>query len=62
VNKAKYQQQNDDLRNKLAAYEELGSPQQISDKIETLELYKREFQAAAVEARATLSMIKKLLA
>lgn len=49
--KAEYQQQNDELRNKLAAYEALGSPEFIKEKLDV-----------ANEAINATTAIKKLLA
>lgn len=62
MTKEEYQKQNDEMRGKIAAYEELGTPEQIKQKIEQLEI---TYGHVANEARATsttLSMIKKLLA
>ncbi len=49
--KAEYQQTNDELRSKLAAYEALGSPEFIKEKLDVAE-----------DAINTNAMIRKLLA
>jgi hypothetical protein len=49
--KAEYQQTNDEMRTKIAAYEEIGTPEQVREKL-----------AAAADAVNTNAMIRKLLA
>ena len=62
MTKAEIQQNNDELRNKLAAYEALGSPEQIKEKISRLTSQKGALETVANKAEAVLDTFRKLLA
>jgi len=62
MTKAEYQEQNDKMRQQIAAYQELGTPEQIKERIDNLEMTVGKAADAARSAETTLSMIRKLLA